>query len=200
MNKKNILVSGLSIMFLVGLIGFTTSLAGAIWTDKESPSNQPISLASGGVNITVGDLAYQSQPTYLYPGNGSINATANVTNNGTDNQALNITLDSVTGDAALINSVYAQVWVDTTGQNLTTPDNNSYVLTQNDGMLSYTGNVPTLNLNTLPTGIGIIPSGIFTPTSLPFVVRYGLSLDNNAPTTAEHKIININTSATGIQS
>jgi len=201
MNKKEKLASGFVILFLVGLIGFAVPLAAAAdnWNDNESPYGQPITLNTGGVGISVGALNYSSSnPTYIYPGQ-SIQASANVSNIGTGNESLIVSLDNTTGSGTDLLAVStAQVWVDTSGGAHTTgPQSGDYVL-DTTGMEPFVSTLPSLPLSTVPIPTGTntmsLPTGTLTT---PYVVNYILKVDSAAPKAAEREVLNVGTSLTG---
>jgi len=219
MNKKNILVSGLSIMFLVGLIGFTTSLAAADpWPSvSESPSGQPIELDTGGAGIAVGNLQYNvNMPVYLSPGD-SILANATVTNtvpekdvegiivllNNATSYYTNGTMvptESQAGDIAT--QTTALVWVDTHGGTETAPTSGDFVLNATTGMQGYStwvqNNSPLLQLfDTGPNPSHGITTGtdtMYLPASTTYVVHYILTLSPSAGTAAEGQMLKVGTS------
>lgn len=205
MNKKNILVSGLSIMFLVGLIGFTTSLAAAApWPSvSESPSGQPIELDTGGVGITVSALQYsQNGPiTYLNPGQ-SVLANASVFNSapgGNSDVNLTVSLDNATiANAALLGMTNAIVWVDTSGTGTeTAPTSNDYVLTPT-GLVQTSAITEIPLTSTMPiSGTMLLPHTI-TATNA-YVVNYGLLLDGTPVSGAEGQQLKVGASLTGSQ-
>lgn len=217
MNKKNILVSGFSIMFLVGLIGFTTSLAAADpWPSvTQYPAGQPIILDAGGVGIEVGSLTYSNlTPVYLNPGE-SILANATVINTapgGNSPVNLSISLDNITDPSlALAGMINIQVWVDIsgTGTHTTIQPNDLYLDPSKNTFQAYSsGPVPEYAASLLPKApltIGgesanlTLPAAVNSTTTAFYNVHYALNLDGPINSAAEGESIGIGASLTGSQ-